>query len=500
MRFSDFERGRRAAARTALYGGLALSLSLTLLAFHLGRPDPDLGLHVDWYHYPWESMEEVRLLQEYVRIDTTSDNGREIDGARFLAARLEEAGIPYHLEALGERHANLWAILEGEERQALVLHNHIDTDPIRFPEVWQNDPLGGEVRPPYIIGRGVFDMKSVAIAQLLAFIELKKTGVTPRRSVIFLATSSEEVGSDLGTRWVLREHPELRERMWGVLTEGGVLEMRDLDDLKYWGIELAQKTFVDLWVCSEHREPLEELRQDLLEIGLPIEGLRAPEEVRSFLEVYAPTRDDPELVERLSDLDSLLASPGEFLKLSPYLRSLFRDEAVAFPVEKVEGGGFRMRVKLHLLPGTDAEEARRRLLPPGLFHGFEVIWEDPLPPHHGSSSDHPLFLTAAKLMRERRPDAVVGPVFLPWTATDSRFFRAAGIPSYGFSPFTFSSFETYRVGGPHERVSLLGYAEGVSLYKDLLGELVGVEIPNPPLEERVDRLRRESERSGADKE
>lgn len=485
MEFLAFERDRRTAARAALYGGLTLSLGLVLLAFFVGRPDPDLNLNVDWYYYPWEDLEEVRLLQEYVRIDTTYDQGREVDGARFLAAQLEEAGIPYHLETLGERHANLWAILEGKDPQALVLHHHIDTDPIRYPERWQQDPLGALVEPPYIFGRGVFDMKSVAIAQLLAFVELKRTGVTPDRSVIFLATSSEEVGSDLGTQWVLREHPELRDRMWGVLTEGGILETRDLDNFKFWGIEVVQKTFVDILVCHEHREPLEALRQDLQETGHAVVGRPVPKEVEEFLEVYAPTRDDPELAARMSNLDLLYQDPAEFLALPPYMQSLFRDEVVAFPVEEAEGGGYRMEVKLHLLPGTDIEEAERRLLPEGVFHGMQVIREKLPPRHRASPLDHPLYQAATEVLRQERPDVVVGPVFLPWTLSDSRFFRAAGIPSYGFSPFTFTSLETYRVSSPHERISLLGYAEGVRLYKELLSRVVGVEIPNPPLEERV---------------
>lgn len=485
MKFSELERQRRTAARTALYAALGLALVLVFGVFRFAGPELALDLNVEWYYYDWESLPEVQLLQGYLRIDTTTDKGREIDGARYLAEQLEAAGIPYHLEALGERHANLWAILEGESREALVLHNHIDVDPVDHPELWLHDPFGGTVESPYIIGRGVFDMKSVAIAQLMAFLELAKSGETPKRSVIFLATSSEEVGSDFGTRWVLREHPELRERMWGVLTEGGVLEMRDLDDLKYWGVEVAQKTFVDFLVCSPHRERLEALREGLLEMEARITGLRAPQEVRDFLEVYAPTRDDPDLAQRLADIDRLLEQPGEFLALSPYFRSLFRDEAVPFPIEELEDGTFRLRIKLHLLPGSDAEEARQRLMPEELFAGLTLQRVEPALQSRSSPLDHPLFQAATEVMRRNRPDATVGPIVLPWTASDSRFFRAAGIPSYGFSPFLFSSFETYRVGGPNEKVSLLGYAEGVRFYKELVGNLIGVDLPALPLEQRV---------------
>lgn len=474
MAYSEFETRRRIAARTALYLGLALTVGLLFLILRFGSPMLDLD--TEWYWVDWESIPEVQLLQGYLSVDTSSDRGNEIDGARFLAAQLEAAGIPYHLEQLDGRHANLWAVLEGAERDALVLHHHIDVEPVLYPDAWRWEPFGGVVDPPYIIGRGAFDMKSVAVAQLAAFLELAESGVTPRRSVIFLATGSEEVGSDLGTRWVLHQHPELTDRMWGVLTEGGLLEMRDRGNLKFWGVEFSQKTFVDLWICGEPRERLEALREDLQHTGFPITGLRAPEEVRTYVEIYAPTRDDPDLAARLSRVDEILAEPGAFLALSYYLRSLFRDEAVPFPVEDLGDGTYRLPVKLHLLPGTDPEEARRRLVPDDLLIGLTLTRSEPDPVHRASPLDHPLFEAATEVLRSHHPDVTVGPVFLPWTATDARFFRAAGIPAYGFSPFLFFTPETSHVGGPNERVSLPGYVHGVELYKELVGRLTGVDL------------------------
>lgn len=476
MAFSELERRRRAAARTALYVDLALTLGLLLLTLWVLAPGRDRSSEQDWYWVDWESVPEVRLLQKYVAIDTTADRGDEIEGARFLARQLEAADIPYHLEILGDRHANLWAILEGEEPEALVLHHHIDVEPVDHPELWRHDPFAGVVEPPFIYGRGVFDMKSVAIAQLAAFLDLKRTGITPRRSVIFLATSSEEVGSDLGSQWILQTRPELRRRFWAVLTEGGLLEIRSRDDLKFWGIEFAQKTFVDLWVCSSHLERLKALRNELEETGFPLTGLRLVEEVRTFLTVYAPSRDDPELAELLARPERILRQPGALLRLSPYLRSLFRDEAVAFEPEEIGDGAYRMLIKLHLLPGSDPEKVRRRLVPDALLGGLTLMRPQPDPPHRSSPVDHPLFRTAAGVLREHHPGVAVGPVFLPWTATDARFFRAAGIPAYGFSPFVFFSSETTHVGGPNERISLPGYVHGVDLYRQVVGRITGVEL------------------------
>ena len=66
----------------------------------------------------------------------------------------------------------------------------------------------------------------------------------------------------------------------------------------------------------------------------------------------------------------------------------------------------------------------------------------------------------------------MGPYFLPWTATDSRFFRSAGVPSYGFSPFLIMNTDTLQVDQANERMSLPGYVDGVTLYREVVRRLV----------------------------
>src|SRR5436305_3042878 len=123
------ERRRRATARVALYGSLAL---VALLAWALEATiDQPLRARASeqWIRADYLHMPVVRLLRDYVRIDTSPTTGDEVAGARFLAARPAEAGIPSQLEQLGARHANLWAVLPGDDPRALVLHNHIDVTP-----------------------------------------------------------------------------------------------------------------------------------------------------------------------------------------------------------------------------------------------------------------------------------------------------------------------------------------------------------------------------------
>jgi acetylornithine deacetylase/succinyl-diaminopimelate desuccinylase-like protein len=469
--YTPLQRHKRRAARLALYGSLALVGGAAFgFSSYVNRP-LERNVNESWVDRDYENLPEVLLLQRYVRIDTSEATGDEVAGARFLAEQLEAAGISARIEQVGERKANLYALLEGEDPRPLVLHNHIDVAPAD-PEEWFSPPFEAKIALPWIYGRGVFDMKSVAIAQLLTMIDLRQSGVPLKRSVLFLATSSEERGSRLGVRRILEQDPEMARSFWAVLTEGGVVEARARDNIKYWGTEFAQKRFADLVVCGGEREPLEGLRQELVEAGYTETELRLTPEVATFFEAYAASRDDWEIRESLENPREVLGDVARFRKLPPYLRSLYRNEAVPFEVEGAPGGGYRMLIKLHLLPGEDPQAARERLLPAWRTFGLTTTFEAPETTVGSSPLDHPVFEAIQATLRESHPGAPVGPYMLPWTATDARFFRAAGVPAYGFSPFLILSTDTLQVDRANERFALPGFVDGVEVYRELVRRLV----------------------------
>lgn len=463
------ERRRRAISRIALYGSLVLSCVLATFLLDLSSAPLVPAERTDWER-DWEALEEVRLLRDYVRIDTSASTGDAAEGARFLSDVLAREGIEHHLEILGTGDANLWAILEGEQRGAVVLHHHIDVSDVPDPEGWPVPPFEGRIEGPWLHGRGTFDMKSIGIAQLTAFLHLARSGVRPERSVILLATSGEETGSELGTRWVLEQHPELVERFDVVLTEGGVVEGRSREEIKYWGTEFAQKRFATLVVCDPSRERLLALRRDLFDYGTKGGPERLVDEARRFLPEYAPTRDRQDLRRLLSDPERLLRDRGAFETLPGYLKAMFRTEIYPLTVRPA-GGAWELRAKLHMLPGDRLEDVREAVLGSWLFHDFEASVLVEPSALHGSSPDHPDFETIVRTIRDRHPGVAAGPIFLPWTATDSRFFRARAIPSFGFSPFVVLTTDALRVDGAGERISLPDYAEGVALYREILDRL-----------------------------
>lgn len=465
------EQRRRKAARFALYATLLLIAGLTWVFVHLQSSPVDTRKGEQWAERDYLHLPEVQLLQEYVRIDTTAKTGNEIEGARFLARQFEAAGIPTRLEVVGERKANLYAWIDGKDPRPLVLHNHIDVENVD-PKEWFFPPFDAHIDLPWIYGRGVFDMKSVAIAQMLAMIDLKKSGVVPNRKILFLATSSEEHGSRLGVRRIIQLQPDLVKSFWAVLTEGGVVEARSRDNVKYWGTEFGQKHYADALVCDGDRERLESLRKALLQRGPTQTDLHLVPDVQRVLAVYGKTRDRADLRDLAVHPEKVLDDVTAFRKLPNYMQSMLRNEAFPFAVQEAPGGGYQLLIKFQLLPGQKLEDVREELLPSWLLTGLTVQFDDPHTDAPSSPLDHPAFTAIQATLRESYPEAPSGPFFLSWTATDSRFFRAAGVPSYGFSPFLIMNTDTLQVDRANERFAVPGYVDGVELYRKLIRRLV----------------------------
>ncbi len=471
MMLQKLESRRRQAARIALYGSLIV---VGLLAWAVVKflDSPLQSRQTEgWVHRDYANLPEVKLLQQYVRIDTSESTGDELAGAEFLASQFKAAGIPYRIETIGPRKANLYAWLTGKDSRPLVLHNHIDVSDVDLKE-WFSPPFEARIQLPWIYGRGVFDMKSIAISQMLAMIDLKKSGVPLKHSVLFLGTSSEERGSQLGVRRILLLHPEMVRNFWAVLTEGGVVEARARDDIKFWGTEFAQKRYADLIVCGSDRQRLEDLRTTLRSIGPTVTDLRLTPEARAVLATYGPTRDRKDLRAMMSNLEGATTDIAAFRKLPGYIQSMMRNEAVPFKVEPAPGGGFELLIKFQLLPGEELAAVREKLVPSWLTFGLTTRIDEPTSARGGSPLDNPVFKTIQATIHETYPEAPVGPYFLPWTATDARFFRTLGVPTYGFSPFLIMNTDTLQVDQANERFALPGYVDGVELYRRVVRRLV----------------------------
>jgi acetylornithine deacetylase/succinyl-diaminopimelate desuccinylase-like protein len=166
--------------------------------------------------------ETVRVMSEYLRINTSNPPGNELETARWLKAFLAKEGIEGEIldtAELGPGRANFYARLRGSgAKKAIALVHHMDVVPASA-ELWSVPPFSGEVRDGYVWGRGALDMKGQGIVHLMAMVGLKRAGVPLTRDIVYIANADEEVEGK-GAIIFTKRHPDLLDGVEYLVTEG----------------------------------------------------------------------------------------------------------------------------------------------------------------------------------------------------------------------------------------------------------------------------------------
>jgi acetylornithine deacetylase/succinyl-diaminopimelate desuccinylase-like protein len=225
--------------------GLAAVL-LSLLAVHVSAARmfaQESARAIDWTALEAEALD---TLQRYVRIDTSVPPGDVTKAADFLQGILEREGIPVKRYESGPGRTIVLARLKGSgPAKPLLLLHHMDVVPVDRAR-WSRDPFGAEIAEGKLWGRGAFDMKGAGVAQLYAFLALKRQRVPLARDVLLMAVPDEEIGGALGATWMLEHHLVDFEPEY-ILDEGG-FGTRDLfsPGKLVFGISVAEKKM--LWL------------------------------------------------------------------------------------------------------------------------------------------------------------------------------------------------------------------------------------------------------------
>jgi acetylornithine deacetylase/succinyl-diaminopimelate desuccinylase-like protein len=124
---------------------------------------------------------------------------------------------------------------------------------------------------------------------------------------------------------------------------------------------------------------------------------------------------------------------------------------------------------IRLLPGStpDAMLARVRDAA-GMNAKVEVLLAGEPAPESAASGE--CYETVARVLRASAPGSSVAPIVSPGTS-DSRFFRARGIPAYGIAPFKVNYYDADSVHGDDERIRARFFTEGVRVMRTIVREL-----------------------------
>jgi len=145
------------------------------------------------------------LLRDLVRIPSPNPPGDTQAVAAYVAETMRRAGCQVQTPAPDAKPeaANAIAAI-GQGAPVIMLHAHIDTVPIAGDEAkkWTVDPYAATVKDGRLYGKGSVDDKAPLAAMMATVLHAAAHRDRLHGTLVLVAAAEEEVGGQLGTRWM----------------------------------------------------------------------------------------------------------------------------------------------------------------------------------------------------------------------------------------------------------------------------------------------------------
>lgn len=394
--------------------------------------------------------EALEFVRELIRIESVNTGVAETIGdgetraARFVQARLAEAGIDAEFVEPRPGRGSLVARIAGRDPDAgaLLVHAHLDVVPVEEKD-WTHPPFGADIEDGYLYGRGAVDMKNFAGTILAVARHLRREGIVPRRDLVFAFLADEESGGVWGAGWLVENRPDLLPGVTEALSEVGgfsvPLAADPADDRRAYLVATSEKGVA--WSTLRARghaahgsRPTDDnsvvrLAQAVAAVGahrFPV--VRTPA-LQRFLDVFGEARGlaftDESLAADLESLGFVASLVGATTRntATPTVLSA-GDKTNIIPAEA------SARLDIRVLPGQDD----------ALRAGLREVVGDGIDIREGrwwSATEAPVDAAIIGILQQaislEDAEGVVVPYLLP-ASTDNKHFARLGINGYGFVP------------------------------------------------------------------
>jgi acetylornithine deacetylase/succinyl-diaminopimelate desuccinylase-like protein len=432
------------------------------------------------------------LLRTLVDIDTTAEHGDTTPAAEAMARRLLAAGFPQgDVLVVGprDRNKNLVARLRGTgQRRPVVLLAHIDVvEALR--EDWSVDPFRLLEKDGFFYGRGTSDIKDGAAILVATLIRLREEHLIPDRDLVLALTTGEESSLDYnGVDWLLKEHRDLVDGAFCINMDSGDPQVRN-GKRRLRPVQASEKVYMTLRLeaaspgghssIPERDNAIYRLAAALGRVAAFELPVRLNDVTRAYFQGLAHAPDPPA---RVADLQAITLTPPDAaavtrLSATPYFNALMRTTCVATMLEAGHAENAlpqraRATVNCRLLPDdvpADVEATIRRLV---AGSRIEASVTTPAVPSPASPLSPEVMDAVERTTAELWPGVPVVPV-METGATDGRYFRHAGIPTYGISG-VFLDIDDIRAHGRDERIGVKDYYDGLEYTYRLVRSLSGL--------------------------
>ena len=366
----------------------------------------------------------------------------------------------------------------------IVISAHMDVVEAK-PEDWERDPFTPVIENGYLYGRGASDTKFDAVQALVALIELRKQGFKPKRSIVIAYSGDEE--TTMVTSKIIAERLRNARLVLNVDGASGALD-QESGKPAYWSWQGAEKTYGDF----------------KLEVTNPGGHSSTPRDENAIAQLSAALarigayRFTPELNDITGDYFSKAADFESDPLLAAAMRAFAKDPTDKAAIAVLRGnpatigdigttcvptmveGGHALNalpqratgyVNCRIFPGHSKasiiEELKQVAAEPALTieeGNPEYVVEADASPYDKA------FVDAATRAVHKAFGNVPIIASQASGASDSMWYRALGVPSYGASGTFMKDSDDYS-HGLNERVPIDDIGRSISYYQALLTDL-----------------------------
>lgn len=439
----------------------------------------------------WQAVdgEIVALVRGLLQLDTRNPPGNEVRAAEYLQGLFEAEGIAGEIVGPSKDRGTFIARLKGDgSAPPLLLMSHTDVVAVE-PEKWTHDPFSADIADGFIFGRGALDMKQMVGMEALIMLLLKRSGVSLKRDVIYMAAADEECGGHAGAGWVVEHRPELIQAEYA-LNEGGGSGL-EIHGRRYYPVQTAEKGTVRFRLRTfgkpghgsvPHNEnailKLAAILATFVPNLLPVHFTAT---LRGYIAGLAATQP-PDIAQALHDILTDETTADAAVDRLPFEESLKRTihamlRNTVTPTILAAGS------QINVIPSEAEVLVDGRHLPgwtPTMFleelrsvigNEAEITLLDPSIPLEADLQS-PLFDSIKAVLKEHDPEATVIP-FLLTGGTDAKHVTQLGTKVYGFVPGLYAGEgEGRRVHSHDERVSVRSLQWGMRVLYEVVERFV----------------------------
>lgn len=437
------------------------------------------------------------IYSELVGTNTMDSVGSTTRAARALAKRFLDAGFPATdvqvLIPSGDSTKGNLVVRYGGRGGAnaakpLLLLAHIDVVAALRSD-WSRDPFELQEENGYFYGRGTADDKAMAAIFAANVLRYKAENWRPDRDLILALTAAEEGGDNNGVEWLIKEHRPLIDAAYALNEGGGGTLTRNGNDVRplLHSIQAAEKVSRNFTLTVRNpgghsSVPRPDNAIYSLASGLTrLAKFAFPVAINPVTRAYFEQTAKVESPATAAAMRAIAANPNDAvaaatLSQEPRFASMLRTTCVA---TRLFGGHAN-----NALPQTATANVNCRIAPTSSTAETQATLARVLADSEivvTVNSDREGFPEAARPIEPALLEATTALTRTMWGdipviptmstgATDGRFLRAAGIPTYGVSGI-FSLPGEGNAHGRDEKLRTRSFYEGLEFLDKLVRRL-----------------------------